>query len=133
MMRPPGTLIIFRPETAVERTPKDRAEEGAERAPAWAAARKSQGSARSAARAVTGVAGSWRCRDRAEGRENKSMIRAGRSKILGKSGDPAPTALIIFRAVEIGVQPPIDPFRDAIQSAKDREALGHAKSPEAYM
>jgi hypothetical protein len=37
------TLIIFRPGTAVERSPKDRAEKGAERAPARAAGRKGRG------------------------------------------------------------------------------------------
>jgi hypothetical protein len=29
--------------------------------------------------------------------------RTGRGKIFGNSGEPAPTTLIIFRAVEIGV------------------------------
>jgi hypothetical protein len=40
------TLIIFRPGTAVERTPNDLAAEGAERARAAAAARKSRGNVR---------------------------------------------------------------------------------------
>ena len=38
-----------------------------------------------------------------------------------------------WQSVRALIQPLIDPFRDAIQSGKDREALGHAKFPEAYM
>jgi hypothetical protein len=36
--------------------------------------------------------------------KNNQRGGAGRAKVLEKSGDPAPTMLIIFRAVEIGVQ-----------------------------
>jgi hypothetical protein len=38
-----------------------------------------------------------------------------------------------WQSVRALIQPLVDPFRDAIQSAKVREALGHAKVPEAFM
>jgi hypothetical protein len=38
-----------------------------------------------------------------------------------------------WQSVRAVIQSLIDPFRDAIPSGKDREALGHAKFPKAYM
>jgi hypothetical protein len=38
-----------------------------------------------------------------------------------------------WQSVRALIQPLIDPFRDAIQSGKEHEGLGHAKFPEAYM
>jgi hypothetical protein len=44
-----------------------------------------------------------------------------------------PRCRLVRPCAECAVEPLIDLFRDAIQSGKDREALGHAKFPEAYM